>query len=476
MRRSKVYALLLAGTLVSGCLAGPAYADPRSMANIVSAETASVDEAKIETEATQVEQAETETQDASTSDQADAAAPSTDTAEDANTLYADEVKEGAVPLKDADVEAGARTFSKRVLYTTYDQETDPKKYLSEEVTLNGDRYTLKAVGTPVQVKIETAVKRTLTHESEVFTGDGSDHEPEETVTDDAGRVYVLTSKELQTQTAEERSEEKESVVEYSGVEAGVQLPQKTNIDFTDVDTNQKVSATLDLKNEKVTKEYWVDTFEFPVTITGYDADVFELNGKEIPKDADLTNYASDFLEYLKLDPNSYKISKITWDGEPYVNAQGQMSRNARGYGSKYVKDISATYGGTVTLPAITGNKWVSVYTEDIPDDQLTVYTMAVDTDYEMPEIQTAQVETSQGFLASLVGYISAAYQALIQSFKEHPVATTVPFVLIAGLLAFLITRRVRNRCVYDKSMKCIYRKHQKATCQSCVHYRKRTKI
>ena len=63
-------------------------------------------------------------------------------------------------------------------------------------------------------------------------------------------------------------------------------------------------------NQTVKKEYWDDTFQFDITIHGYDADILVLNGKEIPKDSDLMDYKDDLLAILHLDPSAYRISSI----------------------------------------------------------------------------------------------------------------------------------------------------------------------
>ncbi|RHQ36143.1 hypothetical protein DWY84_00575 [Clostridium sp. AF27-2AA] len=72
-----------------------------------------------------------------------------------------------------------------------------------------------------------------------------------------------------------------------------------------------------------------------------------------------------------------------------------------------------------------------------------------------------------------LGVITAVYTALATSFKEHPVATSIPFVVFAGLIAFLITRKVRNRCMYDKMIKCPYKKHGTENCKTCQYFYKR---
>lgn len=76
----------------------------------------------------------------------------------------------------------------------------------------------------------------------------------------------------------------------------------------------------------------------------------------------------------------------------------------------------------------------------------------------------------------VVGFITAAYQAAAAAFEEHPVITSIPVILAAAFIAFLITRKVRNRCIYNGEMKCLYKKHNKDICKSCPHYRQRNSV
>ena len=315
----------------------------------------------------------------------------------------------------------------------------------------------------------------MMYNSEVFTGDenSQEHAPKQYMTDDSGKEYELVSKELLEQTAQERTEYREAVVEYNDVEAGVVLPKDHEIKFTDADTAQEVTAELDYIREQVISEDWVDDFAFTITIENCDAEILELDGIEIPNGDDLNNYKSEFLNYLKLDPDSYRIDNIALNDDVYTNNNGVLCRTATATGSKLVRDINVTYGGEVTLPSITGKSWSCVYREIIPEDESVIYTMASNATYALA---ASTVQEEAGFWDTLVGYIIAAYEAVVKAFKEHPVISSIPIVLAAAFIAFLITRKVRNRCIYDKNIKCPYKKRNKETCKSCVNYHKRQRV
>lgn len=383
---------------------------------------------------------------------------------------------GMEEINTDDVEAGAEAFEKKVVYTTYDKGGDPFTALKECFILHGDTYKLKDTGQASLIRETEVIPRQFSYESEVFTGDGSEQEPEKTMTGEDGKTYYLAKKELKEQTAKERTEYKEVAVTYTAVEAGVQIPDAKESEFEDTDTGQAVNAVLDLKSQEITGEYWEDNFTFPITVTGYDADTFELNGKRIPKDADLADYGEEFLEYLKLDREAYEITSVIWNGEPYMES-GIVMRNATASGRKWVKDIRAVYGGEVKMPAIVGKVWECLYEEEIPEHEKHLYTMAVTARYEREELSAKTVKSFPMRLwEGFVGMITAVYEAVVTAIKEHPVISAIPLVLTAAFLTLVLAKRIRNACVYDETVTCPYRKHTAETCRACVNYCKRNQV
>ena len=439
MSKQKTLALLLTGTLILGCQIGPvfAFANPAG----VTQET----EQLLETEKT----------------------------EESSKMQAEtRLKETTIPTDD--IEPGANRFEKKLTYQTYDQNGDAKDRLPETITVNGETYVLSTAKNPTLISKEEVTPKTISYETEVFVGDESEHAPVPTMIGEDGKTYSLMSQALNEREAEERTEYREVKMTYKGVEAGVQIPDTKETEFEDADTRQKVKAVLDLKNTEILSERWEDQFSFPITITGYDADVFVLNGKEIPKTEDLTPYADDFLAYLKLDPEFYQIDSIAWDGAAYTGEDESVMRNAHGTGSKKVRDIEATYAGDVKLPAIVGKSWSCVYEEDIPVSERVIYTMAVTAAYEKTD--GAEVVKEQGFLEKIVGFITATYEAVVEAIREHPVTSVMCLVLLAGAITLILTKKIRNRCLYDNNIICPYIKHTSETCKSCVNYRNRNKV
>ena len=83
-------------------------------------------------------------------------------------------------------------------------------------------------------------------------------------------------------------------------------------------------------------------------------------------------YFMEFLEYLGLDKDYYRIDSIEWDGEQYTS-KGIVYRNAVAKGDKVVKDITALYGGEMVFGESTQYAYECVYVNpDNPDS--TIYT------------------------------------------------------------------------------------------------------
>lgn len=462
---------ILTGALIAGCQSGTVFASEigqKSLADTLPAITA---DTPVVTAATEESNDETGL-DPAEANESGVSKNSENESDGAFSPASRLANNGMASIRTDSVEAGANDFTIKVTYQTYDPDDDVMSHLPETVEANGETYRIADAKQPLQVSTENVEPKTVAYESEVFTGNESEHEPDEEIEYEDGLKYKLKSKTLNEQTTKERSEYKETVVSYKGVEAGVSVQDTKTVDINDTDTGKTVKAPLKLLDQKVTKEYWDDSFQFEITITGYDADILVLNGKEIPSDSDLMDYRDDLLAILHLDPNSYRIDKI--DLQP-VEGNSDV-RKAIAYGSKYVRNIDATYGGNVTLPSITGKTWNCVYEEEIPENESVIYTMSSTVSFVKGDGTAETKSLLQRIGEAIIGFITAAYEAAVAAFEEHPIITSIPIVLVAAFLVLLITRKVRNRCIYNDAIKCPYKKHNKAICKSCPNYRQRNTV
>lgn len=205
--KNRTCAVILAGTLIAGCQAGTAWAGMAETLPMTGTERAAVVEPApvMETDGT----GETTKESGS------------ETLE--NIALTRLENDGIAAVKTDGVEAGADQFSTKVTYQTYDPDANAAAHLPETVEVNGETYHVLEWKTPLVVSKEATRPRTMSYESEVFTGDEAEHMPEQEVTGEDGLNYVLQSKTLNAQTTKERSEYKETTVSYKGVEAGVQI-------------------------------------------------------------------------------------------------------------------------------------------------------------------------------------------------------------------------------------------------------------
>lgn len=394
---------------------------------------------------------------------------------------------GAIPAYAADIEAedvnlmttpdtstvqveDGKFNLKNITYQTYSQDDDATKHLSN-VTIDGAEYTVKSVTEPKYIRKDSIKPDTITYTSEVWKGDGEEQKPSDTMEQD-GITYNLENLYKEESKSQERTELKNALVKYTGVEDSISIPESKAISFTDNDTKQEVTATLPLKSKEATEAYWDDSFQFDITVSGYNAESYMLGDIEIPASAQLLDYKDKFIDILALSPEKYEINSIEWDGSAYEE-DGLVKRKAVGKGRKLVQDIEALYEGEVTLPETVGYVWVADYAEDIPEGKDIVYTMAVDAEYGLATATSEETGFFGKLAGAILGFISAVYTALATSFKEHPVFTSIPFVLAAGLIAFLVTRKIRHCCVYNGKIKCPYEKRTRETCKSCPNFYKR---
>jgi len=377
-----------------------------------------------------------------------------------------------------EVPEDAETFNQPVVYQTFNESDDPKWHIQDTVEVNGVKYKVVEVSEPKRLSSEDNTPVGVTRITEPFL-DPEDpvNDPEEYVTYDGVQVK-LNKKELKTLEPDSVPEYRTKTVVYRDIEDGQSAPATQTIEFEDRDTGITFDAELDLISSEVTETRWSDEFVFPIAITNYGADEYDLNGTIVKKDEPLIDHASTFLALLGLNPEYYEINKIEWAGEPYTNADGVVCRNAAASGRKKIQTIKATYGGDVQKPSIPTYAWECEYIVEMEPELAVVYTMVADVKLEKvkdPEIEIeggTQDEAPDTIWEKIKGFISAVYEGTKEFVEEYPAVSVSILVVLAGLIVFLLVLRAKNRCIYNKKIKCPYRKHDENTCANCIHYYK----
>jgi hypothetical protein len=250
-------------------------------------------------------------------------------------------------------------------YRTTIKDEDGRSQFKDVYEKDGMIYRLKSV--QIDKVEEIAPGDTVTYDSAPFVGSFEEYAPEEAI-ERNGKKYILKTSELTKVITEETTKYSEASIRYKGVEYIDALPEDAEVKVINEDLKQELKVRLPAVDYKEEGTYWDYNFTFPITVTGYDGDSYMLGQTEISNRSPLIDYGDQFLDYLNLPPQYYKIARIEWDGDP-VRKDGEMIRKATAYGRKLVKDIRGTYGGDVTFPSIDANIYHGTYIEEDAENQ-----------------------------------------------------------------------------------------------------------
>lgn len=288
---------------------------------------------------------------------------------------------------------------REIEFQTTDKDEDASKYFSTSITEDDKIFHITDISTEI-VNTETTEADYAIYDSPAFTDETMVEKPSDTIERD-GITYKISSTEKKSKRIEERIQHVEAEIEVNGLEWLDEIPKTREIEVTDKSTGQIITAEMPLIKVKTDTEKWVDTFTFPITITDYDADYFMLGNSKVSKTDSLLDYKDEFLDYLGLPSDKYKISSIEWKGEPYTK-NGTEYRNATAYGQKLIHDIVAVYGGEATLPATDGMYYHCIYVNpDKPGN--TLYTVKVTATYTFSVIN----EKGNNFIENLMEWLRA---------------------------------------------------------------------
>ena len=144
---------------------------------------------------------------------------------------------------------------------------------------------------------------------------------------------------------------------------------------------EEMGVQVPLRDKWYSRTRWISEFEFPITVTNYSADTFDLNGREISlSQADpLKGYENELLEMIGVSAEDYRIQQIRWDGEPYTD-NGVLCRKLSASGEMRVADCHAEYAGVANLPSVEAKTVQAVYTDQPParaGEQKSKYTYVI---------------------------------------------------------------------------------------------------
>lgn len=220
---------------------------------------------------------------------------------------------------------------------------------------------------------------------------------------------------------------------------GIQVPPETAV-LTLLDDLSGMEYEREVPLKKVTEkeQVWTDGFSFPITISGYDADVFLLGELEIPADADLAKYGEALLKEANLPVEYYRVTSVDWIGECYEE-NGVLYRDAVANGEKLIRHVEVFYGGQVKVP----QRPVEVLEEAKQKQEETARDEIVQ-EIQEPEETEVEVILSE----PLEERERSLFEQLKEWVREHLTIVTISIgviLLVVGLAIFFFYERKKSR-------------------------------
>lgn len=187
---------------------------------------------------------------------------------------------------------------------------------------------------------------------------------QEVVTDEAGRQYRLESCRLVDVFLPEKEEWVTEEVEYLAVEKEEQIPLSLDFEKKEEETGRKGEGQLFCSDVSALEPYWDDGFQVALRFYDYDADTYQLQGREVPREKALEYLLENpqmLLEAAGCTPAGYQLDGIVWNGDSYM-LQETLCRDALAYGKRLVYNCTAEYTGSLIYPEGEQTMWEAVYT------------------------------------------------------------------------------------------------------------------
>lgn len=274
----------------------------------------------------------------------------------------------------------------------------------------------------------------FTYESPVFFENEKKKEPEETI-EQGEKIYQRVSMELRDAREEGTRTYVSTSVSYQ-LEENQEPPDSVVVTMIDDRTGESYDREV-LKREAEEKgKSWDANFSFPLTVYGYDADVFLLGNYEIPSTADLSEYGLEFLEVMGLSQEAYRINRVEWRGEMYEE-DGILCRDAMAYGEKLIRQVEVVYGGQIRTPDRVGKQYVAVYEEQ------------VDENVKETEISKVSIEEVKNENEQAQKFVSESEKSVVDGIKQwiREQVTTIVFggLFLGGILFFMLFYRFSHK-------------------------------
>lgn len=315
-------------------------------------------------------------------------------------MIANPVSADSVDLGNGNVDVNGNTAT--VARTIISEDKTTEAAFDDEITYDGKTYKLDRVDSYVTDEKAVEEEKEVSATEEILTGTKESKFPEAISKDFSGDKVVLQyvdTKYTETKLPEFKADITESVVlgtATSQPEAAQSITVKYHSDEYGID----VDVPLQLDHVENNGYTWTSDLSVPMTLYGIDSAYLQFGDALIPYDGGnppLTGYESAYLVSLGLSANSYRLSRVTWDGDAYTNADGELCRNAIVTGDRLLSTFTAVYGGkNVTVPSVDGYKATATYsgTQIVKTDK---------TEYSIRSVATYIEQNNEVPVAVIVG-------------------------------------------------------------------------
>lgn len=341
-------------------------------------------------------------------------------------------------LEETDPDTGKVQYLDKIYITDTDDPKEQHPDFQDSMSVHGKTYVLDSISYEVEskkkVEPSTGVIKVTT--SAPFTDGAENHLPEEELDDEkTGTHYYLKSYEVIKTKMDAREEPVSDTIPYTEVPAGATIPQSAKISVKDDLTGKQVAVSVPLASEERGSEYWISGFSFPIKASGYDSQIFDLNGQDVPlsEDKPLSGYENELLDMIGVSAEHYQIDQIEWNGPAYQE-DGVTCRNLTATGRMLVYDCEATYSGVVNLPEVDAQAIQAVYTDRQPseteEEPAYTYTMKATAKYT----NVTEPLGKKTFLDHLIDFIT-----------NPVVVATLLFLLLLVLIIWLIQKKKKEK-------------------------------
>ena len=275
------------------------------------------------------------------------------------------------------------TDKKLILEVEFSSENqnEKKEEFEKIIHRNGKKYRLETVEYEVTDQKPVSIQKDVT---KVVQSDpvkeGHTYVPEETI-EENGIEYVL--QDVKEKSGDTAVQTVNDYVEYDRPVSERDVPATKQVSAKNSLTGETMTVDCKLTGvEAITDNAWEDTY-IDIVFESYDSNIFRWNGITVTKDTEfpLQGYEQQLLDSVGASEDSYRVVRTYWTGDPYMDANGIVCRNAKADVQKKISRYRANYSAEVQVG--NGTVYEASYKgiETVTDPEQFQYTIRATATY-----------------------------------------------------------------------------------------------